>query len=61
MKGKAEKQLAEADALWDKGDKAGAAVQYRKLIDDHNVAYLKDEARPKVYGRASLCTSCSQP
>lgn len=51
MKGKAEKQLAEADALWDKGDKAGAAAQYRKIIDDHNATLLKDEDRPRVYGR----------
>jgi hypothetical protein len=45
------KQLAEADALWDKGDKTGAVGKYRDIFNDHRATFLKDEDRPRVYGR----------
>ncbi len=47
----ARKQLPEADGLWDKSDKAGAVSKYRVIIDDHRVHFLKEEDRPRVYGR----------
>ena len=45
------KQLAEGDALWEKGDKAGGAAKYRAIFDDHRVHFLKEEDRPRLYGR----------
>ncbi len=51
MTDSARKQLAEADTLWDKGDKVGGAAKYRAIIDNTNVAFIKDEDRPRLYGR----------
>lgn len=45
------KQLAEADDLWDKGDKAGAVGKYRDIIDGSRARFLKEEDRPRAYGR----------
>ena len=51
MQDKTRKELAEADALWDKGDKAGAVGKYRDILNDHRATFLKEEDRPRVYGR----------
>jgi hypothetical protein len=51
MQDSTRKQLAEGDALWDKGDKAGGAAKYRAIIDNTNVAFIKEEDRPRLYGR----------
>ncbi len=46
------RELAEADRLWDSGDKAGAAAKYRTIIEDPlRIGYVKDDQRPRVYGR----------
>lgn len=50
LKQSAQTELAEADSQWDKGDKAGAVGKYRKLLDHTHL--LKDQDRPRVYGRA---------
>jgi hypothetical protein len=47
----ARKQLAEADGLWDRGDRAGAAGKYRAILEGHRDTFLKVEERPRVYGR----------
>ncbi len=48
----AKKELAEADALWDKGDKAGASAKYRAILTTSGYkATLKDDERARVYGR----------
>ena len=44
------KQLAEGDALWDKGDKPGAVGKYRDIIDNQRAVFLKEEDRPRLYG-----------
>ncbi len=46
-----QKQLAEADALWDKGDKSAAVAKYKGIIDDHRLHLLKEEEQARVYGR----------
>ena len=46
----AQTELAEADAQWDKGDKAAATGKYRKLLDHPHL--LNEQDRPRVYGRA---------
>ncbi len=51
MQDSTRKQLAEADTLWDKGDKTGAVSKYRAILDDHRATFLKEEDRPRVYGR----------
>jgi hypothetical protein len=45
-------EAVEADAAWEKGDKAGAAAKYRRIAEDHRVRFLNDGDRPRVYGRA---------
>lgn len=48
----AQKELAEADALWTSGDKAGAAGKYRTLLQSKGVrATLKTEEKALAYGR----------
>ena len=34
-----------------KGDKAAGAAKYRGIFDDHKVHFLKEENRPRLYGR----------
>ncbi len=47
----AQKELAEADGLWNSGDKAGAAAKYRALLQNKShKAAVKGELAP-VYGR----------
>ncbi|MBN9519448.1 DUF4339 domain-containing protein [bacterium] len=46
----AQTEVAEADALWERGDKAGATEKYRRRLGA-NAAFLKSEDRPRVYGR----------
>ncbi len=46
----ARKELTEADALWDKGDKAGAVGKYRDLLGTRS-SFLKEDDRARVYGR----------
>lgn len=48
----AQQGLAEADKMWDSGDKAGAATKYRALVASKTEsAALKDDERGRVYGR----------
>jgi len=45
------KELAEADSLWNKGEKTEAIGKYRSILDGSKVTYLKDDERSRVYGR----------
>lgn len=45
-------EAVEADAAWEKGDKAGAAAKYKRIAEDRRVRFLPDGDRPRVYGRA---------
>ncbi len=45
------RQLAEADALWDMGDRAAAAGKYRGILDDHRLHLVAAEDRPRLFGR----------
>ncbi len=48
----AEQGLAEADRAWDAGDKAGAASQYRNLLQDRGrKAALKPDEKARLFGR----------
>lgn len=47
----ARRQLADADASWDKGDRAGAAGKYRDILDQRRTSFLKDDEKARVYGR----------
>ena len=51
MENTTRKQLAEGDALWDKGDKPGEVGKYRDIIDNQRAVFLKEEDRPRLYGR----------
>ncbi len=51
MQDAARKQLVEADGLWDRGDKDGAVGKYRAILEGHRDTFLKEEERPRVYGR----------
>ena len=42
MENATRKQLAEGDALWDKGDKPGAVGKYRDIIDNQRAIFLKE-------------------
>ena len=46
----ARKELAEADAVWVSGDKAGAVNKYRAILGNR-ANFLKEEDRPRIYGR----------
>lgn len=50
MQDAARKELAEGDSLWDKGDKANAVQKYRAVLGSR-AHFLKEEDRPRAYGR----------
>ncbi len=48
----AQQELAEADALWDSGDRAGAVTNYRALLQSRGrKAALRDGDKARAYGR----------
>lgn len=50
MKDATQREVAEADALWDRGEKALAVDKYRGRLGA-NSTFLKAEDKPRVYGR----------
>ncbi|HZZ77030.1 MAG TPA: hypothetical protein VFE62_00845, partial [Gemmataceae bacterium] len=44
-------ELAQADALWDQGDKAMGAAKYRGIIDNDNDNFVEKRDQSRLYGR----------
>ena len=45
------RELAEADGLWDSGNKAGAVVKYRGILQSSKRSALNENEAAPVYGR----------